>query len=220
MRAAQLEAMSSEHGQESARARDLIALGERFAWRARQPLVIAVCGAPASGKSYLARKLAELSGMVHLSSDITRKRLVGVGSTQRAGAEAYSSHWNARTYAELGRRAAREVGASGGAIVDATFRHVVDRQAFAASLGCAAPVLFIECAAPRSVLIERVARRAPDRNRVSDADVSVVLREQQAWEPLDEVPGSAHLTLRTDRSIREIVGDVPALLERRLVDLG
>ena len=212
--------MSSEHGHESARARDLIALAERFAWRARQPLVIAVCGAPASGKSYLARTLAELSGMVHLSSDITRKRLVGVSSTQRAGAEAYSSHWNARTYAELGRRAAREVAASGGTIVDATFRHVVDRQAFAASFGRAAPVLFIESAAPRSVLIERAARRTPDRNRVSDADVSVVLREQQAWEPLDEVPGSAHLTLRTDRSIREIVGDVLALLDRRLLDLG
>jgi hypothetical protein len=55
---------------------------------------------------------------------------------------------------------------------------------------------------------------------VSDADVSVVLREQQAWEPLDEVPGRAHLALRTDRSIREIVGDVLALLDRRLLEPG
>jgi hypothetical protein len=59
-----------------------------------------------------------------------------------------------------------------------------------------------------------------NRNRVSDADVSVVLREQQAWEPLDEVPGRAHLALRTDRSIREIVGDVLALLDRRLLEPG
>jgi hypothetical protein len=134
VRAAQLESTSAEHGRERAVARDLVALAERFAWRARQPLLIAVCGAPATGKSYLAGALAELSGIPALSSDVTRKGLVGVSSTHRAGAHAYSSDWNARTYAELGRRAALEVAASGGAIVDATFRHVVDRQAFAASL--------------------------------------------------------------------------------------
>jgi hypothetical protein len=220
VRATQLEPTSSQHGHESALARDLIALAERFAWRARQPLLIAVCGAPATGKTSLARALADLSGMAHLSSDITRKQLVGVSSTRRADAQAYSSTWNARTYTELGHRAAREVAARGGAIVDATFRHIVDRQAFAASFGNAAPVVFIECVAPRAVLIDRAARRTRKRSRVSDADVATVLREQQAWDPLDEVPGSAHMSLRTDRSMHEIVGDVLALLDRRLLALG
>jgi aminoglycoside phosphotransferase family enzyme/predicted kinase len=220
VRATQLEPTSSEHGRESAVARDLIALAERFAWRARQPLLIAICGAPATGKTSLARALADLSGLAHLSSDITRKGLAGVSSTQRAGAQAYGSAWNARTYAELGRRAALEVASRGGAIVDATFRHVIDRQAFAASFGHAAPALFIECEAPRAVLIDRAARRTRSRNRVSDADIAIVLREQRAWEPLDEVPGSAHVSLRTDRSLDEIVGDVLALLDRRLLALG
>ena len=219
-RAAQLEPTSSEYGSASAVARDLIGLAERFAWRARQPLVIAVCGGPASGKSYLARALAEVSGMPHLSSDVTRKGLAGLSSTDPAGSHAYSSEWNARTYAELGHRAARLVAAGGGTIVDATFRHLNDRQAFAASFGRAGPVLFIECDAPRADRIDRAARRTRSRNQVSDADVSVVLREQQAWEPLDEVPGRAHIALRTDRSIREIVGDVLALLDRRLIELG
>ncbi len=220
VRAAQLKATSAEHGRESASARDLIALAERFAWRARQPLVIVVCGAPATGKSHLARALAELSGIAHLSSDLTRKRLVGVRSTERAGAEAYSTPWSARTYAELGHRAADEVAGRGGAIVDATFRHLADRQAFAAAFAAAAPVLFIECRAPRSVLLERAARRARERHRVSDADAAIVLREQHAWEPLDEVRASAHVALRTDRPIREILGDVLALLDRRLLELG
>jgi uncharacterized protein len=220
VRAAQLPSVSAEHGHESAVARDLIDLAERFAWRARLPLAIVVCGVPATGKSFVAQALAEQASMAHLSSDITRKRLLGVSSAQRAGAEAYHAEWNTRTYGELGRRAALEVAARGGAIVDATFRHLVDRQAFAATFADAAPVLFIECDAPRSVLVERAARRVRSRNRVSDADVSIVLREQHAWEPLDEVPGSAHLALRTDRPIREIVGDVLALLDRRLLELG
>jgi aminoglycoside phosphotransferase family enzyme/predicted kinase len=219
VRAAQFNPTRSDHGRESAVARDLIGLAERFAWRARQPLLIVICGAPASGKSYLARALAELSGMAHLSSDITRKRLVGVSSTDRAGARAYSSDWNARTYSELGRRAALEIAARGGAIVDATFRHLADRQAFAASFGHAAPAVFVECEAPRAVLLKRAAGRTRSRNRVSDADAAIVMHERRAWDPLDEVAASAHVALRTDRPIREIVGDVRALLDRRLLAL-
>jgi predicted kinase len=218
IRAAQLAPGSAAHGDESARARDLILLAERFAWRARLPLVIAVCGVPASGKSCLARALAQMSGLPHLSSDLTRKRLRGVRATQRAPAESYSAEWNARTYAELGRRAADEAATHGGAIVDATFRRVVDRRAFGAAFASAARVLFIECDAPSAVLAARAARRERDHQRISDADPAVVQREQHSWEPLDEVPADAHLALRSDRPVEEIVGDVLALLDRRLLD--
>ncbi len=73
VRAAQLPGQSAEHGHQSAHARDLIGLAELFAWRARLPLLIVVCGVPASGKSHLARALAERSALPHLSSDVTRK---------------------------------------------------------------------------------------------------------------------------------------------------
>jgi aminoglycoside phosphotransferase family enzyme/predicted kinase len=220
VRAAQLPATSGAHGQQSAHARDLIVLAERFAWRARLPLAIVVCGVPASGKSHLARALAEASGLPHLSSDFTRKRLRGQPSTHRASGAAYSADWNARTYGELAHRAARALATNRGAIIDATFRHLADRQAFASAFGSAAPMLFVECQAPRAVLAQRAVRREHDPERVSDADVAVVLREQQTWEPLDEVPAHAHLALRTDRPLEKIVGDVLALLDRRLVELA
>jgi uncharacterized protein len=220
VRAAQLPAKNGVHGKESAHARDLINLAERFAWRARLPLVIVVCGVPASGKSLLAQALGGLSGLPHLSSDLTRKRLRGLRSTQRASSETYSTDWNARTYAELGRKAAQAITTRRGAIVDATFRHLADRQAFASALGDSAPLMFVECQAPRSVLAQRAARREHDPQRVSDADVAVVLHEQQTWEPLDEVPANAHLALRTDRPLDQTVGDVLALLDRRLRELA
>jgi len=220
LRAAQLPRTSAGHGHESAAARDLIALAERFAWRARLPLAIAVCGAPASGKSQLSEALAKRSGFAHLSSDLTRKRLAGLKPRQRAGEETYGREWNARTYGELGRRAARELGAGRGAIVDATFRYRADREAFAAAFGGAGRVLFVECQAPRSVLARRAARRAGDRARVSAADVSIALREQRAWEPLEEVPAGAHITVRTDRDVEHVVGDTLALLDRRLLELA
>ncbi|HYB30649.1 MAG TPA: AAA family ATPase [Solirubrobacteraceae bacterium] len=220
LRAAQLPRTSAAHGHESAAARDLIALAERFAWRARLPLTLAVCGAPASGKSRLAEALSKRSGFAHLSSDVTRKRLAGLKPTQRAGEEAYSLEWNARTYGELGRRAACELAAGRGAIVDATFRHRTDREAFAAAFAGAGPVLFVECQAPRSVLAQRAARRAGDHAGASDADVRVTLREQRAWEALEEVPAGAHIAVRTDRDVEYVVGDTLALLDRRLLELA
>ncbi len=40
---------------------------------------------------------------------------------------------------------------------------------------------------------------ASSSEHVSDASLSVVVRESSAWEPLDELPPEAHVTLRSDR---------------------
>jgi hypothetical protein len=193
----------------------LIGVAERFAWRARLPLTIVICGVPASGKSVLADALADASGLPRLSSDLLRKQLAGVPAEQRAPKATYGAEWNARTYAELGRRAADQTVQAGGAVIDATFRHRADREAFRSSFASSS-LLFVECLAPRPVLCERAAARQRDHRRVSDADLSVVIREQAAWDRLDEVAADAHLSLRTDRPVAEIVADVMALLDRRL----
>jgi uncharacterized protein len=220
LRGAQLPGASAERGRQSAHARDLVSLAERFAWRARRPLTVAVCGVPASGKSHLAHALAELSGLPHLSSDVIRKRLAGLRPTERAPGDTYGTDWNARTYAELGRRASEALARNGGAVVDATFRHRDDRWHFTVALGAARQVVFIECQAPAPVLAQRAAHREHVRDRASDAGLAVVLRERSSWEALDEVPASAHLTVRTDRPVERITADVLALLDRRLAELA
>ena len=216
LRAAQQPASSSERAHESAVARELLALAERFAWQARLPLVIVVCGLPAAGKSHLARALAETSRLPHLSSDVTRKRLAGIRPQQPAGDATYGAEFNRLTYAELGRRAAREASGCGGALVDATFRHRADRDSFADAFADAAPLLFVECRAPARVLAQRAAQRDIRPGRVSDASLSVVLRESSSWEPLDELAPEAHVTLRTDRPVEAQLDDLRALLDRRI----
>jgi uncharacterized protein len=223
LRAAQQPAAYTERGHASATARDLLALAERFAWRARLPVVIVICGVPAAGKSHLAEALATRSYLPHLSSDMTRKRLVGLRPDQRAGAGAYRAELNHLTYTELGRRAAQETASCGGAIVDATFRHRVDREAFAQAFAdasrdssMAAPALFVECQAPMHVLAQRAARRDRQPRRFSDASLAVVVRESSAWEPLDELSPEAHVTLRADRSVEAQLEDLRALIDRRI----
>jgi predicted kinase len=64
-----------------------------------------------------------------------------------------------------------------------------------------------------TVLARRAISRERDPARVSDATLPIVLREQAAWEPLDEVPALAHLPLRTDRPVRLVVADLLGLLD-------
>jgi hypothetical protein len=166
MRAARHAPTSGAHGHESAVARELLAVAERFAWRARLPLAIVVCGAPASGRSGVARALAEASDLPHLRADA------------------------ARTVAALGRRAARQIAAGGGAVVDATLARRSDREGFAAGFGAAAPVVFVECRAPAA--------------------------SAEPVEPLDEVAADAHLVVRADRPVDAVTADVLGLLDERL----
>ena len=151
-------------------------------------LVLVVCGAAATGKTYLAEELASLSGLPRLSSDVVRKELAGLGPTERAPQAMYSEDANLRTYRELGARAAA---AADGAIVDATFRRRAHRAAFAEAFGGRA--LFVECIAPAAVVAERARRRELDPERVSDATPAIAARQRSEFEPLDEVAPEAHL---------------------------
>lgn len=215
LRAAQFPPTSHDHAHSIAAARELLRVAERFAWRARLPLVIVVCGVPAAGKSTLARALSKASGLEQLSSDLTRKRLAGLRPTERAGASGYTPSANARVYSELGRLAVAASVHDGGVIVDATFRHREDRDAFNRCFGDATPILFIECRAPRQTIATRAAVRDTMSGQASDADLQVALREGLSWDPLDEVAPSAHLAVRTDMPIDAQLADVGALIDLR-----
>ncbi len=216
VRAGQHQPGSAEHGHAEAQARDLIGLAERFVWRSRLPLVIVACGVPASGKSTLAAALAEPARLPRLSSDLVRKERAGVAPTARAPSPVYDEAVSQATYAELGRRARRAVQKTGGAIVDATFRRVVDRRAFTDAFDDAATVIYVECVVPIDLLRRRAAERDRDPQRVSDASLEVVQREAQRWEALDEVPAERHLVVRSDRPVGPILEDLTDLLDRRL----
>ena len=90
------------------------------------------------------------------------------------------------------------------------------RAAFAETFGGQA--LFVECLAPAAVVAERAARREPDPDRVSDATEIAALQRAE-FEPLDEVAPGAHLALRTDRPVDELLAELEAWLDARLAPL-
>ncbi len=221
VRAAQHPPQSTVRTRAVANGHAFLALAERFAWQARGPAVLVICGVPACGKSYLARALGEASGFAVLSADVVRKELAGLRPHERAPADVYRPEFNRQTYAELGTRAAAQVrDGGGGVLVDATFRQREDRDAFRQSPAGPVPTVFVECVVPAEVLAARAASRDRDPGRVSDASAEIVERERHAWAPLDEVPANAHVTLRTDRPVAAAVADLTALLDARLETRG
>lgn len=200
----------------AARARERLRLARRFAWRAREPHVVAVCGPSASGKSHLASALSEASGLPRISSDVTRKRLAGLAPTDRGSDELYKPDKTFETYSELGRIAALELIRGGGAVVDATFRTEEDRVAFRRGLGRPLPrVLYVECHAAPDVLARRARERLSDPARETDAGPALALMQAATFEPLDEVPAADHVVLRTERPVADLVLELEELLDER-----
>lgn len=195
----------------------LAALARRFAWRARGPLLLLVCGAAATGKTTLARVAANVAGLPLLSSDVIRKELAGLAPTDRAVDALYDEEMNLRTYAELGARAAGALGAGGGAVVDATFRRRAHRDAFAgAAGGQSAAALYVECRMPESLAVERATRRLHDQSRVTDAGPELAGHQVREFEALDEVAAGRHLTLRSDQPLPAQIDELEAALDRRI----
>jgi predicted kinase len=185
-------------------------------WRARGPLVLVVCGPPATGKTTLARAVSELSGMTHVSSDVVRKARLGLHSTERAPESAYTHEASLQTYRAIGEHTAAALAMGRGAVIDATMGDAKARAALRDGIGRAAGRLwYVECRAPAAEVERRARARETEPMRESDATAALAARLGAQWEPLDEVPADHHLVLRTDRRVAEMVLDLTTWLDRR-----
>lgn len=184
-------------------------------WRARLPLVLVVCGLPASGKTHLVVAVSRVAGLPRLSADVIRHELAAIEPGHLASDKHYTEAFHTAVYDELGRRAAVKADQAGGAIIDGSFARRTMRDAFTRAFDHAAPLVFAECTAPPEVLARRAAARSM-RYRVSPATLELVSMERARWEPLDEVPGDACVRVRTDRPSEDILADLGESLDFRL----
>jgi aminoglycoside phosphotransferase family enzyme/predicted kinase len=153
-----------------------------------------VGGPPGSGKSTVAAGLADHLGMVVLSSDRIRKELAGLDPETPAGAELgqgiYDADHTARTYAEMLRRARVLLGLGESVVLDASWGSADQRGAArAVARATSADVRELCCAAPKEVVLDRVASRQRSPHLVSDADAAVAVALAQAHAPWPEASG-------------------------------
>lgn len=211
---AKVTALRTEQAQSRQRVAEEAAEAVRLAELARAHLrraevrLIAIGGAPGTGKSTLAGALADRLGMVVLSSDRLRKELAGIDPAHHAAAGwqegIYSPAWTTRIYAELLERAAALLARGESVVLDAswtdpTHRALVEQAAHATHSTLTA----LRC----TVAPELAAARIAARDGISDADEMVATTMSRA-----ETPWSAAVTIDTG-------GTVAATLETAITTM-
>jgi aminoglycoside phosphotransferase family enzyme/predicted kinase len=194
---------------------ELVGLAERLAWRARGPLVLAIGGPPASGKSTLAEALSRRCGWPVLSSDVLRKRCRGLALSARAPDGDYTLDARASIYRDLGERARAAVAAGQGMVVDATFGDPRLRAAFLDGLGERRPLHALECRAPAAVRERWARERAEAGAHGSDAGPAVAARLGRSFSGWDELPADTILMLRTGADTGLLLDQVADWLDLR-----
>lgn len=195
---------------------------------ATPPALILTCGLPASGKSWLAQRIAAPFEAANLSSDVRRKLLARIPLDRRSNAAfesgLYSPTSKERTYEALleHARALLEPGANPAApelprtvVVDATFPSAARRapfRALARELGLAFVVVHVTASEEQTRA--RMQRRAEQPAGPSDADWTVYLRARETFEPPSETPASECVAISSGELSAEDA--VRAVLDRIL----
>lgn len=165
-------------------------LAEACRWRdAADPRLLITEGLPGSGKTWVTTRLLARCGAIRWRSDVERKRLHGLASTDRSpsppGQGLYTDTATAQVYAQLERLAREGLQAGWPLIIDASFAQAAARRrmrALAQSLKV--PFAILCCEAPDDELRRRLQLRRRQGTDASDADAAVLTHARGSREPL------------------------------------
>ncbi len=198
-------------------ARRYFELAHEYAARGTPRTLIITVGVTGSGKSYLANALASRLGALILSSDVTRKRLLGIDPTEPHiepfDQGPYSPEITERTYHALFDQARPWLERGKPVILDATFLQRSHRQAaLRLALETDARFLAAECEADERIIWDRLSERRGKERIVSDGRWEIYQAQQEGREPVDELPVGSHMVVDTARPLREQLAAVVAHL--------
>ncbi len=223
------EVSPRDHRSARRAARRYFRLACRYAASLPPALLIITCGLPATGKSTLARRLAEASGAEVVSSDVLRKELAGIAPTERRfepfGGGIYSAAFSDRTYAALSEAARSPLRVGRSVILDASFvRRKHRRQAARVAREEGAQFVCVESQAGPEVVRRRLARRLREGGDPSDARWEIYAAQKRIFQRPTEVDPERHVVVDSALSLRAQVRGVmralrtlsPLSLARRL----
>jgi aminoglycoside phosphotransferase family enzyme/predicted kinase len=192
---------------------------QRFSWARFKPFLVMFCGFSGSGKSTLAQALSERLALPVYNSDVIRKRLSGVVSRRvvKLNQDIYGPATTEKTYAEMARKAEKQILMGNGAILDATFVRKSHRERIAElAARHKIPLLIIHCWISDGTAEKRLRLRAAQGMDVSDARWDTYVAQKAAYEAMQAFRPESVLELDTDGPLEQLVGDCERFLRSRL----
>jgi uncharacterized protein len=206
------------------KARKYLSLAIRYSVLGSSPSGIIICGNVGSGKSTIAKRLAELLEVNVVSSDMIRKELEGLPLYKRTDQsqreKVYSRESSEKVYQNLLDQSLGHVRKNQNVIIDATFSNSSFRNQFIQKFKeQKIPFYFVELQISDEKAKERLAEREVQKNVISDARLEDFEKLKAAYEPLKEVSHERLITVSSDYNFKKSIKFIFKELSQRKTGL-
>ncbi|QHT71297.1 AAA family ATPase [Rhodocytophaga rosea] len=193
-------------------ANQYLQLALRYAVVGSAPMVLIVCGRVGTGKSTLAKKMAESMSLFYIGSDAVRKQQAGLPLYSRTSPEKrnalYEQEVSKSVYHTLLQTALEKVQHNQSLVLDATFSHQAYRQPFIEAFAKhQIQYLFLEMQATDETIKQRLIQRENSRQEVSDARLEDFERLSQSYQPLTEVSAPHRIQVNAGRDADHLLNE-------------
>ncbi len=173
-------------------------------------LIVFFYGMTGTGKSTVARFIADRYGAAWIRSDEVRKQLHGIRTTEHHledfGKGIYSADMTERTYDEMIRLARDAISRGKICCLDASFGLAKQRaRVLRLSKSTGTPYVLIHTIAPETKIRQRLETRMSKNNDPSDGRWEIYISQKEKFEPPLEIPAGNMLVLDTSKPFKAIL---------------
>jgi hypothetical protein len=187
---------------------------------ANRPKLIITCGLMGTGKTTIAKELAETNGWELISSDTVRKELAGIPSTQHQyekwGKGIYSSEFSRKTYERMNEIAENYLKNGSSVVMDACYGKKTERASvYAVAKATGADFTCIELVCSDGELKRRLTTRTSERGSISDGRWEIFSDQKANFEKIDDFRKEEQMVVDGSKPKEELVKQIMHEVGRR-----